>query len=606
MPQPNTEIRLKSVNELLVGDDGNPARYWIPPYQRGYRWTETQVTQLLDDLWDFIQTSNKSHDGSFYCLQPLVVRRRNDGSYEVVDGQQRLTTIFILLSYNRDILNIMRKQRYVIDFETRDPSFLAEIDLDRAGENPDFYHICEAWQAIDAWCSDRDGSHVLTLVQHLLSDGQTGPNVRVIWYELAAEDDPVAAFTRLNVGKIPLTEAELIRALFLRRARHDEATENMALRIAYEWDQIEKRLQDDAFWYFLQNEDSGGGSRIDLVFRLANYLATAQDDGLFDGKPYSVFFHFSDRLRENSAEYEWKLVRDIFMSLEEWYEDRELFHVIGFILQQGGRGNLSTIAALMAQSLDLPKQEFSKALRERIFKALFGQSLEDVSPNELMEEISEFCGDATYAIGATKLRNLLLLFNLTSLLSDSRSNVRFQFDSFKRERWDIEHIRSVSSSRPDAVHEQNEWLRHCLAYFKAADKEGDINLATRIETYLAAKGERRQGEAESFEEIDGALLAHFEENSTEPEHGLGNLTLLDSGTNRSYKNAVFAVKRSTLLEHDKSGIFVPLCTRNVFLKAYSRTVGNPVLWSTEDSQAYRRQIDDTLFCFFNNSEPQGR
>lgn len=602
MPQSNTDIRLKSISELLVDDDGNPARYWIPSYQRGYRWTETQVTQLLEDIWEFIQNSSNKQNGSFYCLQPLVVRKCDDGGYEVVDGQQRLTTIFILLSYRHDILDIIGKQRYVIDFETRDPTFLADMDLDRAGENVDFHHICEAWRAIDAWCRGRDGSHVLKLLQHLLNDDEAGGNVKVIWYELKPEDDPVAAFTRLNVGKIPLTEAELIRALFLRRARQDDISGNMSLRIAYEWDQIEKKLQDDAFWYFLQNEESDGANRIGLLFRLASYLATNGDSSVLGGQPYSVFFHFSDRLRDNSADDEWKHLRTIFMSLEEWHEDRELFHIIGFILQQGGRSNLSTIAELLAQSLNLPKQAFSRTLRSRIFKPLFGRSLDETANDSLLEEISEFCGEVNYSSGPVRLRSLLLLFNLTTLLSDPRSNVRFQFDSFKRERWDIEHIRSVSNSRPDAAHEQDEWLRHCLTYFKAVGVEASSDLVIRIEAYLVARGERRQKEPETFEEIDGALLAHFGENKEESRHGLGNLTLLDSGTNRSYKNAVFAVKRNTLLNHDNSGIFVPICTRNVFLKAYSKTVGSPVLWSEEDSEAYRRQINVTLFYFFKNSE----
>ncbi len=335
MPQKDTEIKLKSISELLVDEFGQPARYWIPSYQRGYRWTETQVTQLLDDIWDFVQSHGNVSTGSFYCLQPLVVCKRSDGSYEVIDGQQRLTTIFILLTYRHDILNIIGKQRYAIDFATRDPSFLADINLDRAGENVDFHHICEAWKAIDAWCRARDGSHVLKLIQHLLNDDEAGGNVRVIWYELTSEDDPVAAFTRLNVGKIPLTEAELIRALFLRRARLDDTTENMSLRIAYEWDQIEKRLQDDPFWYFLQNEDSGGINRIDLIFRLAAHLEKNDGGVGIDGQPYSVFFYFSDRLKENSADDEWKRIRSIFMSLEEWYEDRELSVVRTFGTTRG-------------------------------------------------------------------------------------------------------------------------------------------------------------------------------------------------------------------------------------------------------------------------------
>lgn len=149
MPSKSAAIGLRSINSLLVDKGGSPARYWIPAYQRGYRWDRLQVTQLLDDIWEFIQASEENRRTSFYCLQPLVVRSLEDGRYEVVDGQQRLTTIFILLSHRKEILALLGKQRFSINYETRDRTFLQEIDLDRSNENVDFYHICEAWRAIE-------------------------------------------------------------------------------------------------------------------------------------------------------------------------------------------------------------------------------------------------------------------------------------------------------------------------------------------------------------------------------------------------------------------------------------------------------------------------
>ncbi len=102
----------------------------------------------------------------------------------------------------------------------------------------------------------------------------------------------------------------------------------------------------------------------------------------------------------------------------------------------------------------------------------------------------------------------------------------------------------------------------------------------------------------SFEEIDGKILSFFKEATDGPDHDLANLTLLDSRTNRGYRNAVFAVKRSVLLKNDRSGIFVPLCTRNVFLKCYSRTVGNVMFWTEQDAQDYLDSISQTLTRFF--------
>ncbi len=591
MQSDSAAIELKSINSLLIDKDGSPARYWIPAYQRGYRWDRLQVTQLLDDIWDFIQASEEKRRTSFYCLQPLVVRKLEDGHYEVVDGQQRLTTIFILLSHRNEILTLLGKQRFSIDYETRDRAFLDEIDLDRSSENVDFHHICQAWRAIEEWLAGRDQMHSLKLLQHLLNDDEAGRNVKVIWYELAPNDDSVAAFTRLNIGKIPLTEAELIRALFLRRAAQDDATGNLSLRIAYEWDQIEKRLQDNSVWYFLQNADLGGANRIGLVFR----LAARMEDHASNGEDFAVFSHFSDLLSsELSAEIEWRKVKDIFMALEEWYEDRYLFHVLGFVFNQTG-GGLSTVTELLADSQALSKHDFSQSLRKRVYRMVLGSDLSAASPDELEEEITSLCRTVNYA-NAPKVRSLLLLFNLATLLENPRSNIRFQFDSFKRESWDIEHIRSVSDERPSRPREQDEWLRHCLMFLRTAKEEDEQALADSIESYLAPGSE--PGNQVSFEEIDGKILSFFNEATDGPDHDLANLTLLDSRTNRGYRNAVFAVKRSVLLKNDRSGIFVPLCTRNVFLKCYSRTVGNVMFWTEQDGQDYLDAISQTLARFF--------
>ena len=599
-------IELRSVNRLLVDEDGSKARYWIPAYQRGYRWNQRQVTQLLDDIWDFIQASEEKRKTAYYCLQPLVVKRLDDGRYEVVDGQQRLTTIYILLVLDspphrlKEMVTLLGEEAFSIDYETRrDSTFLANIDLSRATENVDFHHICEARKAIEDWLSEHNPKHALKLLQHLLSDDVVGRNVKFIWYELAPEDDPVAAFTRLNVGKIPLTETELVRALFLRRATQDDRTNNLSLRIAYEWDHIERRLQNDAVWYFLQNQEVKDSNRIGLIFRLAARMAGRTGNG----EDYSMFSHFAESLKqERSAEHEWQKVKDVFMAVEEWYENRDLFHVVGFILHQKG-GGLDTITELLTDSRNLGKQEFGQNLRGRVCRLVLNQDLQAISPEELAEEISDLCQTVSYG-NREKVRSLLLLFNLATLLQDPRSNIRFQFDSFKRESWDIEHIRSVSDERPSRSTAQNEWLRHCLTFLQSSNEEAEQALAVRIANYLDPETEPVN--QTTFEEIDGEVLSHFQEAEDGPDSDLANLTLLDSRINRGYRNAVFAVKRDILLKHDRSGIFVPLCTRNVFLKCYSRAVGNAIFWTKVDAQDYLDAISGTLASFFLDAGVAGR
>ena len=202
------------------------------------------------------------------------------------------------------------------------------------------------------------------------------------------------------------------------------------------------------------------------------------------------------------------------------------------------------------------------------------------------------------------MRSLLLLFNLATLLQDPRSNIRFQFESFKRESWDIEHIRSVSDNRPSRSTAQKEWLRHCLEFLQTSNEQAEQALAARIVTYLDPEIEPEN--KTTFEEIDGEILLHFQEAQDGPDNDLANLTLLDSRTNRGYRNAVFAVKRDILLRHDRSGIFVPLCTRNVFLKCYSRAVGNAMFWTKEDARDYLDAISGALTCFFLGTGAAGR
>ena len=104
---------------------------------------------------------------------------------------------------------------------------------------------------------------------------------------------------------------------------------------------------------------------------------------------------------------------------------------------------------------------------------------------------------------------------------------------------------------------------------------------------------------EVFDPLYEKILVLFNEaTEAKAEHGISNLTLLDERTNRSYKNSVFAVKRHRVLKLDQAGIFVPLCTRNVFLKCYNTHVDNLMFWSEDDREGYEEAITKTLVNFF--------
>ena len=100
------KVTMQSISDLF----GN--KFFVPTYQRGYRWTETQVKELLEDLYDFVSTKQDKND--YYCLQPIIVKKK-DEYWELVDGQQRLTALWLIsamyyCSNKEDVVNIQRKK----------------------------------------------------------------------------------------------------------------------------------------------------------------------------------------------------------------------------------------------------------------------------------------------------------------------------------------------------------------------------------------------------------------------------------------------------------------------------------------------------------------
>ena len=193
------------------------------------------------------------------------------------------------------------------------------------------------------------------------------------------------------------------------------------------------------------------------------------------------------------------------------------------------------------------------------------------------------------------IKSLLLLFNVATLLQNTQSNLRFQFDSFKNGSWNIEHVRSVAADKPERHFERVKWLDTCCKYLESIRAEPEIQ--EDIRSFMALP----QADAinEIFDPLYDRVIAYFKEDTDESaDHSIANLALLDEHTNKSYKNAVFAVKRQRLLQLDQAGIFVPLCTRNVFLKCYSPEVDNMIFWGEEDCNGYLKVMTDTLTSFF--------
>ncbi|MFD2914868.1 DUF262 domain-containing protein [Psychroserpens luteus] len=548
-------LELKTINEL------QQYNFFIPSYQRGYRWSEKEVIELLNDISDFTpRIIDKDDQKSWYCLQPIVVKEREDSSFEVIDGQQRLTTIYLILYYlNQDFVENRRDKLFSLDYETRSNSkrFLQNLENPEDEEhNIDFYYISNAYKAINLWFSKRES---------YLDKGEFRSKFKfhskVIWY-LSTENDAIAIFTRINIGKIPLTNAELIKALFLNSSNFDKNNDKLRLRqleISTEWDFIEQSLQNDKFWYFL-NENKRQTNRIEFIFDLMNEEPDGNDN-------YSTFRFFNKKFlkkEEKIIEQNWKDVKNYYQKFNEWYNERDLYHKIGYLISI----DATRIKDLFKNSENQTKNEFKQFLDDSI-----KQSLKNINLNELQ-----------YSDGKN-VRKVLLLYNILTMLNSEKDNSYFPFDIYKNEKWDIEHITSVKDKIPDKNRE--DWLNDAKTFIDNSKKEGKILLKRANKCSVKKEDE--------FKSLFQDIVAHFNsELQDEDINDISNLTLLDSQTNRGYKNAVFPLKRKTIINRDKQGIFIPICTKNVFLKYFSEYPPKISFWTQNDRENYEKDLFNIL------------
>ena len=609
MSENNTEnkIKLKSINELLE------LNFFIPNYQRGYRWTKQQVEDLLNDIDEFI-TGEKE---GFYCLQPLVVKNTfkspnieekaqnteeedllgktikplQESRWEVIDGQQRLTTIYLILNY------LEQKELYSIKYATRKNSetFLSSIEKTESEKNIDYHFMYKAKSTIDNWFEKRKNKELFkdTLLER----------VKFIWYQTSENAIPV--FTRLNIGKIPLTNSELIKALFLNRSNFS-SNDIKQQEIAREWDSIEYALQNNEFWLFLHKKDYEKPARIEFLFDIIceeDLLKTSystDDIGYDSYKTFRYFYKYVQEEKKNISTC-WKIIKRIFQSFEEWFNDVELYHYIGYLicLDESGKQPIKNI---YKQRKEKTRTEFIAKLKETI--------TEKINLNK--KEID----DLKYDDKRDKIKKILLLHNIqtvvnqnTFLIENNKYKLpifyKFPFHLYKQEKWDVEHIDSSTANRLTKEKEQREWLKYSLL-----DTAINPDLKTKISTFIK-DGAKAEDEFENlYNDIINLNQAKNALTQSDKDK-IGNLTLLDSGTNRGYQNAIFPAKRRIIIGKDKGRkieikddlttdesngtiAFIPPCTKNVFLKYYSTTPNNIRDWDNDDAVAYSENIKETL------------
>ena len=585
------EMPLKNVRDLLGKN------YYIPNYQRGYRWGEDEVTKLLDDIWDFA-----SHRKSeFYCLQPLIILPHEPSNaeetalYEVLDGQQRLTTLNLIVHYiNEHFPGNEKYPEMHLHYQTRPESSKAfsSIHIGEDGRRVrmedglkpsiDFWHIKHAYGHIHNWFIEKakDACFNDNTFQEVFLD-----QVKVIWYEIDRGEDPIKVFERNNIGKIPLADAELIKAFIL---KGDNRADNNHLRrqleIAREWDEIEQGLCNPNLWAFIFGNKPMPDICIGQLFVVAL--------GLEDEKKPKIYDIVERKLEEKKDYLEglWQRVKDLYSMIIDWYHNHKTYHYIGYLTQMGVK--VQSICALISE--DDTKAQFINKLRNKISEGEIRKlhySQEDgfykLSKGEKSKEL----------YGGKEVRSLLLLYNIELCLREG-STERFPFETLqvegeKRIMWDIEHIDSQTPGENQPKKEQNQWLEVTR---EALGSKIDETLGESIEKYIA----QELNEQEKFEALREQLQDLAGEKEDNYSQSIGNLALLDAGTNRSYGNSLFINKRAELQKREHQGQFIPQGTKIAFMKYFTGSRLALDKWDIEDKRAHEAYIYDLVKDYIKN------
>ena len=550
-------------------------KFIVPAYQRGYRWGTDEVRRLLEDV--FALKGQGGQPNKNYCLQPIVVKKLSDGTFELIDGQQRLTTLFLICNYmHRTSGGSIEEPIFSLSYKTRDKSadFLANIDIARKDENIDFHFMANAYEQIEKWFAGKVRQSVIRgHINELFAE-----NVKIIWYEVDENADANKMFTRLNIGKIPLTSAELVKAMFLNgnnpgidARRRDE--------IALQWDNIEKELHNDALWYFLTNNSAEKyQTRIDLLLNLmAGKTSEATDK-------YFTFVRFDERRRQGEDLIAlWQEIVRTFLLLKDWRENHELYHKIGYLIASGYR----TLPEIYAAARGKTKREFLAQL-----DAFIKESVKLTG--------NENYADWNYNDHAERIRRLLLLFNVESVRRNGEQSQWFPFDKFKfggagKNSWSLEHIHAVNSQDTGTQAQWRDWLKlHRASLANFPDENRD--LLNAIDKMLALKDIK----SNRFFELQKQILRKLspEDMNDEAVDSIANLALLKCEVNSALGNSVFDVKRNAIIDLDMHGAFIPHCTKMAFLKYYTESEKNQIhFWSTTDRRAYLHAINDVLKDF---------
>lgn len=579
------EVTMQSINYLFRKS------FFVPTYQRGYRWTETQVKELLEDLYDFVSTKKDEND--YYCLQPIIVKKKED-YWELVDGQQRLTALWLIsalyyCSNKEDVINIER-ETYNLVYEQKD-EFTALFNIIEAMlDNNSLKSLVEKLEPYKEKCID--GRKLIESIEYISRFSRNNKtakgvlakifdsinSVRIIWYVLDENENSIQTFTNINANKIELTNAELIKAVLLNAVDDELKMQNKALQ----WEEIEKGLNDNDFWsYMITKNRKNYNTRIDYLFEIFcdKHNLLKQVDGKEKDR-YAIFRAISEFLVGKDVDDVWKEIQDIYDTLRDWYNDYFLYHTIGLLLIIDKGNDAVIINELYNEYSKVDKKTFKNHILNRI-KELYVSDKKVTPFSKFDEEQIKADLEELTIQESEKVRSVLLLYNIALLVNANNTYERFPFELFKNGTWDIEHI-NPQTPKDATAEEKKNWLQSYMQIIK------DREILDNIEKCI-------QDNYENFAVVSDMVSQKLD---IVDNDSISNLVLLHASINRGYKNDCFSEKRKKIIEVERTKSndekYIPIGTKWVFLKGYDKA-SQLVVWAADDMKEYVEDISAKIY-----------
>lgn len=650
-------LQLKSVQDICDG----AKNFYIADYQRGYRWGKDEVEALLNDIYEVYK---KDDSGQKYCLQPLVVtenkecvfsaylekdgvkeQKSKEGCHELLDGQQRLTTIFLIIETIKQLIGDKRNT-YRIYYELVRPidgKFITNTIKREKGKGG----IIKQW-----FCGKSDfNSNYQDFYLRKTRDHEKGDfknpdwqkkelekylnviytNLVFIWYEVK-EDVNEELFRKINKGKIELTNAELFKAMLLNDENAITAENRRELeQISFEWDKIEQSLRNDEFWFFISNNKSEERTRIDYILEVyARRLEDAEkeDAEKEDAEKYDIlkdrysFLVVQEKLKKEANGFDgirkvWRDIVHVHDKLYSWYQDNELYHNIGFLVACEGKTRAAASESIVDLYIHKAKadiEEMRQYVLEKIKEqfCLVAKKIKSGKENESTDNIDlkDLIASIDYNnVSKADLRKILLYSNIFPIIKvfkkfeESKKKAK---EAAKKTNGDID--KSLQKSLNEIFLERFPFKKYYLIdwdieHINPETPIGTINDAISVFEEDEVKSKYKKAirdylKAKNCDENDLATDEGLQEcwKRVGPKGGedyVSNLVLLDSSTNRQYHNAIFGYKRYCIIQRDQEGKYVPPQTRKVFLKYNDK---NPewVEWTDENQEKYESELKEML------------